>query len=419
MVSGGGNARTGPPSVSYLQGLHGVVAIVLLCSLLFAEEAGVPLPFAPGELVLIAGGLLIAAGGLDPIIFVPLAIAACLAGALVGYSWARLVGEVGLATLARRVRQEENLARVSGRIRSAGPRAIAVSRLIPGLRIYTTLVAGAAGVGRRTFLLGVAPATAAWVGLFVVLGAVAGLPVEHFLGEVQKLAVQGAILIGIGLGSFVAIRRVPAGDRGALVRMPDGLRLVLALAVDVGLIASLVSGVVAVVRRLVGAGVIAGWADALVVAAGIGIFYLVITRRGTGATAGEALLRTTYIARRHQRIGRTNAGPELDALPIQDSDLLHAAGLLRLVADVSRLRLLRHLLAGDRTSAELARETGLPVADVVYHLGQLWRAQLVAPTESGRAEVRYAIPRGRAREAVVGLLALAAAVDAPALAPSV
>ncbi|HEX3605174.1 MAG TPA: DedA family protein [Candidatus Dormibacteraeota bacterium] len=400
--------------MTYLQGLHGAVAIVLLCSLLFAEEAGVPIPFAPGEVVLMAGGLLIAAGGLDPVVFVPLAIAASLAGAVVGYSWARLVGEHGLTTLARRLRQAENLARVSGRIRSAGPRAIAVSRLIPGLRIYTSLVAGAAGVDRRTFLLGVVPPTVGWVGLFVVLGAVVGLPVEHFVGEVQRLAIQGGILIAIGLGSFIAIRRVPAGDRAALVRMPDRVRLLLALAVDLGLVASMLSGVVAVVRRVVGAGLIAGWADALVVAAGIGIFYLIITRRGTGATAGEALLRTTYI--RHHR---ARSGPvELGDLPAEDADLLEAATLLRLVADVSRLRLLRQLLAGERSSAELARETGLPVAEVVYHLGQLWRAQLVVPLEANRGEVRYAVPMGRPRDAVLGLLTLASAVDRPALAPS-
>jgi membrane-associated protein len=400
--------------MTYLQGLHGAVAIVLLCSLLFAEEAGVPIPFAPGEVVLMAGGLLIAAGGLDPVVFVPLAIAASLAGAVVGYSWARLVGEHGLTTLARRLRQAENLARVSGRIRSAGPRAIAVSRLIPGLRIYTSLVAGAAGVDRRTFLLGVVPPTVGWVGLFVVLGAVVGLPVEHFVGEVQRLAIQGAILIAIGLGSFIAIRRVPAGDRAALVRMPDRVRLLLALAVDLGLVASMLSGVVAVVRRVVGAGLIAGWADALVVAAGIGIFYLIITRRGTGATAGEALLRTTYI--RHHR---ARSGPvELGDLPAEDADLLEAATLLRLVADVSRLRLLRQLLAGERSSAELARETGLPVAEVVYHLGQLWRAQLVVPLEANRGEVRYAVPMGRPRDAVLGLLTLASAADRPALAPS-
>jgi membrane-associated protein len=402
--------------VSYLQGLHGIVAIVLLCSLLFAEEAGIPLPFAPGEVVLMAGGLLIAAGGLDPVVFVPLAIAAAIAGSMVGYSWARLVGEHGLATLARRLRQAENLARVSGRIRAAGPRAIAVSRLIPGLRVYTTLVAGAAGVERRTFLLGVTPATVGWVLAFVVLGAAVGLPVEHFLGEVQKLAVQGGILLAMGAGGFVAIRRVPPGDRAALVRVPDTVRLVLALGVDLGLVASVLSGVVAVVRRLVGAGVIAGWADALVVGTGIGIFYLVITRRGTGATAGEALLRTTYIAR-HQRAGPlARSAPEDVAR--EDADLLHAATLLRLVSDVDRLRLLRHLLAGDHTSAELARETGLTVADVVYHLGQLWRARLVMPIEAGRGDVRYTVPPGRPRDAVLALLGLAAAVEPPALAPS-
>jgi membrane-associated protein len=402
--------------MSYLQGLHGVVAIVLLCSLLFAEEAGVPLPFAPGEVTLLAAGLLIAAGGLDPLIFVPLAVASCIAGALVGYSWARLVGEHGLATVARRLRQTENLARVSNRIRSAGPRGIAVSRLIPGLRIYTTLVAGAAGVERRTFLLGIAPATAGWVVLFVVLGAVVGLPVEHFLGAVEKLAVQGGILIAMGLGGFLAIRRVPAGDRGALVRVPDSLRIALALLVDIGLVASIVSGVVDVVRRLVGAGVIAGWADALVVAAAVGIFYLLITRRGTGATAGEALLRTTYIARHQVAAERPLLRP--GELPTEEAGLVRAAGVLRLVGDVSRLRLLCHLLDGGRTTAELVQETGLPDTDVAYHLGQLARAHLVAPLGSQADDVRYAVPDGRARDAVLQLLALAAAADGPALAPS-
>jgi membrane protein DedA with SNARE-associated domain len=41
------------------------VAIVLLCTLLFVEEVGIPLPI-PGELTLIAAGLLIATRGLDP-----------------------------------------------------------------------------------------------------------------------------------------------------------------------------------------------------------------------------------------------------------------------------------------------------------------------------------------------------------------
>jgi membrane-associated protein len=402
--------------MTFLQGLHGVVAIVLLCSLLFAEEAGVPLPFAPGEVTLLAAGLLIAAGGLDPFVFVPLAIGSCVAGALVGYSWARLVGEHGLATLARRLGQAGTLERVSNRIRSAGPKGIAVSRLIPGLRIYTTLVAGAAGVERRTFLLGIAPATVGWVIAFVVLGAAVGIPVEHFLTAVEKLAVQGAILIAIGLGGFIAIRRVPAGDRGALVRIPGSVRVVLALLVDVGLVASIVSGLTELVRRLIGAGVIAGWADALVVAVAVGIFYLVITRRGTGATAGEALLRTTYIARRHRPDERPAARP--GDLPAEEAGLVRAATLLRLVADVTRLRLLRHLLDGPRTASELAQATGLTDTDVAYHLGQLARAHLVTSTEADGDDVRYALADGQARQAVLELLSLVQTAEGPALAPS-
>ena len=50
--------------MTFLEGLHGAVALILLASLLFAEEAGVPIPFAPGEVMLIIAGLLIQTGGL-------------------------------------------------------------------------------------------------------------------------------------------------------------------------------------------------------------------------------------------------------------------------------------------------------------------------------------------------------------------
>src|ERR1035438_9290228 len=98
--------------MNFLQGLHGVVALAILGGLLFAEEAGVPLPFALGELTLLVAGLLIASGGLNPYVFIPLALVACVAGSLVGYSWARVVGDGGPRALAKRLRQLRNLERV-------------------------------------------------------------------------------------------------------------------------------------------------------------------------------------------------------------------------------------------------------------------------------------------------------------------
>ena len=88
---------------------------------------------------LLVAGLLIASGGLNPYAFIPLSLVACIAGSLVGYSWARAVGDRGLMGLARRLRQQRNLERAEERLRAAGWRGIAISRLIPGLRIYTTL----------------------------------------------------------------------------------------------------------------------------------------------------------------------------------------------------------------------------------------------------------------------------------------
>jgi len=82
--------------VNFLEGWHGAVALALLAGLLFAEEAGVPLPFAPGELTLLVAGLLISAGGLDPWGFLPVAVLACTGGSLVGYYWARAVGAYSL-----------------------------------------------------------------------------------------------------------------------------------------------------------------------------------------------------------------------------------------------------------------------------------------------------------------------------------
>ncbi len=278
--------------MNFLEGLHGAVAIALLCSLLFAEEAGVPLP-TPGELVLLAAGLLIAAGGLDPYVFGPLAVFACVAGAMVGYTWARAVGDRGLHAVAQRLHREETLTKVTARVRTSGWTGVAISRLIPGLRIYTTLVAGALRLPRATYLEGLVPATALWVAAFVALGAAVGVPVEHFLTSIERLAVQGGLLVVVGVGVYLAARKAPAGHGAGLVRVPRWARIAFAAAIDMGIVGSIITGLLAI-GRLAGLGFNWGWVDAVAAALVVAAFYLVVARRSGGATVGEALLRTSY-----------------------------------------------------------------------------------------------------------------------------
>ncbi|MGA9774803.1 MAG: VTT domain-containing protein [Candidatus Dormiibacterota bacterium] len=362
--------------MGFITGLHGVVALVLLCSLLFVEEAGVPLPFAPGELTLLVGGLLIATGGLNPYVFVPLAFIACAGGAMVGYSWAQVVGERGLSGLAARLHQQKAMARVLGRIRTAGPLEVGVSRLIPGLRIYTTLVAGALGVRRRDFVIGMLPSTAFWVLLWVVLGAAVGIPVEHFFTRIAGLAIQGAILVVIGLGGYLAIRRAPSGQRESLVHVPVWARTVLAVAVDLGVVASILTGLTAIVRRAAGVGLVASWADAVVVVAAVGALYLFVTRRGAGATVGEALLRTVYLPHRGQRSVADSIKAAVGHGPT-DRELQAASELLHALGPVPRLAVVRALLDGPRSAGQVAAAVEITGEEASYHLAALRHAGLV------------------------------------------
>ena len=168
---------------------------------------------------------------------------------------------------ARRLRQQRNLERVEERLRTAGWRGIAISRLIPGLRIYTTLVAGAVRSPRRSFIVAMVSSTVVWVGVYVALGILIGVPVEHFLDQLQKLAVQGAILIVMGVGCYLAVRKTPSSSGAGLVRVPRWVRVVLAALLDIGVVASIVTGLLAL-GRLLGVGFGSGWVDAVVVGPG-------------------------------------------------------------------------------------------------------------------------------------------------------
>lgn len=380
---------------------------MLLCSLLFVEEVGIPLPI-PGELTLIAAGLLIATGGLDPWLFVPLAMASCLAGSLTGYSWARLVGEHGLRAAAGRLHQTRRLDRVTARLRKAGPREIAFSRLLPGLRVYTTLVAGAGGVDRLTFLVGVGPATVVWVTVFLVLGVVAGAPAERFLGQLEGLVLQGGILILLGVGTYFGIRRVPEHSLTALAGLSSGLRALLAAGVDLAMIGTVVAGVLAIVRPLTSLGATAGWLDIVVVVVVIAASYSVATRAGRRATPGERLLDASYLTQRAPHAARRNlralARVLVEGATIRPRpDVVRVAAMFGTLGDARRLQVAQLLLAGDRSPEQVVHELEVSSAEAVHALGELQMAGLVVVRETATGEL-YGIATDHVRIAVEEML---------------
>ncbi len=387
--------------MTYLIGLHGVVALVLMLALLYAEEAGVPIPFAPGELVLIIAGILISTGALDGKVFVPLAVLCCGAGSFTAYSWANFIGERGLGVVAARLGQEKRLERVVARIKQAGPKEIAITRLIPGLRIYTSMVAGAVGVSRRRFLLGVLPATLLWVLVYTALGYLFGIPAAHYLNRLEDLAIDGGLLLLLGLVTYFAVRRIPGDRLAALGRVPDLLQLALALIVDLVIVAALITGIEGITRKLLGFNPIAQWAEAAVVIVILVVIYFLITRFGFGATPGEAMLGTSYRTdrRRSHRVGAVTE-PRLEEARRRFHDL----------GDSTRLEVLNRMLDGPRTLDELVAGTKVPREEALGHLRTLHRIGLVTPEVDGEdPNARYEIAAPELRDAISRLMALRAA----------
>jgi energy-coupling factor transport system substrate-specific component len=194
--------------IAWVQALQGPGLIAVICGLMFIEETGVPLPFAPGDLVLAIGGIAVAGGRVNPVMLVAAVAVTITIGAIVGREAAALLGWDRLMRVAEPLRARGALERAAGMLQRGGWRAVFTARLIPGLRVYTTQVAGVSRVPLRTFVAGLLPANAVYIAAFVGLGAAFGRPILALiqLAERQLLI---ALLILVALVALFLLTRAP------------------------------------------------------------------------------------------------------------------------------------------------------------------------------------------------------------------
>lgn len=195
--------------ITWVQGLNGTTLIVAICVLMFIEETGVPLPFAPGDLVLAIAGIAVAGGRVNPVALVAAVAVSITLGAVIGREAAQLLGWDRLMRVAEPLHARGPLERAAGLLQRGGSRAVFTARLIPGLRIYTTQVAGVSRMPLSTFLAGLLPANAVYIAGFVGLGAAVGRPILALiqLAERQLLI---ALLILVALVAVFLLTRAPA-----------------------------------------------------------------------------------------------------------------------------------------------------------------------------------------------------------------
>jgi membrane-associated protein len=165
-----------------IRNLDGFQAYLLLCSLIFVEEAGVPLPFLPGDVILLAAGYLAAVHSTHLLLFLALGYGSAVAGALLCYLVSRHLGRRAVLRWGRHVHlTPRRLEKAEAWLARRGALAIFVARVLPGTRINASIAAGCLRLPVRTFIAGVLPSTVVWLGGFTLLGFLLGDNVTPYL----------------------------------------------------------------------------------------------------------------------------------------------------------------------------------------------------------------------------------------------
>src|SRR5260370_25916295 len=168
-----------------LLGLSGYPLIGVICGLISVEELGIPMPMAPGDLLLVLTGISIATGRVTPFAVVAAVYVSALLGAIGGRELCERIGSTALPRIARLLHAGDRVEDLTAKLRRAGSTTVFLGRITPGLRVYTTQLSGLVAMPRRTFLIGLAPGIALYDAVFITLAASLGLAVlttiKHYM----------------------------------------------------------------------------------------------------------------------------------------------------------------------------------------------------------------------------------------------
>jgi membrane protein DedA with SNARE-associated domain len=174
-----------------LLGLFVAYGYWIVFTAILLDNAGLPIP---GELLLLAFGVLAKAGHLDPLLGLAVAASAALAGDSVGYWIGRLGGPRVLARLGRPPRF------VPGR------GSVVLGRFVVGVRVLMAPLAGATRMPFPGFLAFDALGCLVWAGAFILIGYASGLRLEALQEGLRVLSGAGQLVLVAALATWGLVR---------------------------------------------------------------------------------------------------------------------------------------------------------------------------------------------------------------------
>jgi membrane-associated protein len=185
-----------------------VAAIAGLMGFILVKETGIPLP-VPGDLVIIGAGAYTASN-------LPAAGVALAAILVAGYVGASIQFFVFGTTLRRPLLRalerlgvgEARLEGLSNRFRSAGAKAVALTRMTPGVRIGVIPAAAIAAIPYPVFLAGIIVGNGVFVTAHFAAGYLLGAYAHDIVERItDPMVVAIGILLIVAVVGLVALRR--------------------------------------------------------------------------------------------------------------------------------------------------------------------------------------------------------------------
>jgi membrane-associated protein len=184
-----------------------VTVWVVVLAFVFFECALIVGMFLPGDTLLLAAGVVLAQGHHHETSAWALGLVACVVavgGNQVGYLVGRYAGTRMLARRDGRVLNRTNLARAAGFFERWGFWAIVVARWVPWVRTLAPMIAGAARMNNRRYIVANAVGAVLWVPTLIMLGYYGAglLDVVPWLKTATAVAAIAFFVLGTGYGLY-------------------------------------------------------------------------------------------------------------------------------------------------------------------------------------------------------------------------
>lgn len=179
---------------------HGLLLLFLnvLC-----EQAGLPIPAYPA--LIVAGALAMQGVGAPLGVVLLVVVLACLLADVAWYLAGRRYGGFLLRSICKVSLSQDSCIRQSQNMYlRVGPRALLMSKFLPGASALSTTLAGMTRTHLRRFLAYDAAGSALWAGSALLLGVIFSDAVDHLLALLSDYAAIGAPLIAGAFAAFIA-----------------------------------------------------------------------------------------------------------------------------------------------------------------------------------------------------------------------